>query len=139
VSELTGALKSAGVRQRRELLMRRYEHENALHDRDAAYATLAAWREEIQAAGAPRREAHVIADVTRRMAELDVERGAPERALQHVAASRAASPSRETDGVEAVALLALGRRRLARHRLEDFLADALFDVEASVGRLQSPA
>jgi len=139
VRELTEALKKAEARERRALLLRRYEHENALGERDAAYATLAAWRQEMQAAGTPRREAHMVAEVTRRMAELDVERGAPAQALQHVAASRAARPSRETDGVEAVALLALNRRRAARQRLEDFLADALFDVEASVGRLRSPA
>ena len=76
----------------------------------------------------------------RRLAELDVERGDYESALQHCAASRAARPARETHGVEAVALLGLGRRRPARHRFEDFLADALFPIEASVARvLESPA
>jgi len=49
-------------------------------------------------------------------------------------------PARETHGVEAVALLGLGRKRPARHRFEDFLADALFPIDASVARaLESSA
>jgi hypothetical protein len=139
VSELTAALGRAEGRERRALLLRRYEHETALREADAAYATLAAWREETRAAGAPRRDAHLVAEAARRMAEIDVARGAWERALQHVADSVAARPSREADGVAAVALLGLGRTRCARHRLEDFLRDALFDVEEAVQRPQSSA
>jgi tetratricopeptide (TPR) repeat protein len=140
VRELTVALDRAQPRERGGLLLRRYEHEHALRDRDAAYATLGAWQREHAAAGAPRRDAPVAAEVARRMAEIDVERGAYERALQHAADSLAQRPSREAAGVQALALLGLGRPRPARHGLEDFLADALFPIDVTVQRaLDSPA
>ena len=140
VKAVTAALERAEPGQRRALLLRRYEYENELGDHDAAYRTLQAWLEAYAAAGSPSSETPVAEAAARRLAELDVERGDYESALQHCAASRAARPARETHGVEAVALLGLGRRRPARHRFEDFLADALFPIEASVARvLESPA
>ena len=140
VNAVTAALERAEPGQRRALLLRRYEYENDLGDHDAAYRTLQAWLEAYAATGSPSSETPVAEAAARRLAELDVERGDYESALQHCAASRAARPARETHGVEAVALLGLGRRRPARHRFEDFLADALFPVEASVARvLDSPA
>ena len=137
---VTAALERAEPGERRALLLRRYEYENDLGDHDAACRTLQAWRQAHAAAGSPSSETLVAEAAARRLAELDVERGDYERALQHCAASRAARPARETHGVEAVALLGLGRRRPARHRFEDFLADALFPIDASVARvLESPA
>jgi len=137
---VTAALERAEPGERRALLLRRYEYENDLGDHDAAYRTLQAWRQAHAAAGSASSETLVAEAAARRLAELDVERGDYERALQHCAASRAARPARETHGVEALALLGLGRRRPARHRFEDFLADALFPIDASVARvLESPA
>jgi len=139
VQALTEALERADPRERRGLLLRRYEHENDLGDHDAAYRTLEAWLATHAEAGSPSAERPVAEAAARRLAEIDVEQGAYERALQHCAASRAARPSRETDGVEAVALLGLGRRRPARHRFEDFLADALFPIDVSVARVLGSA
>ena len=140
VKAVTAALERAEPGPRRALLLPRYEYENELGDHDAAYRTLQAWLEAYAAAGSPSSETLVAEAAARRLAELDVERGDYESALQYCAASRAARPARETHGVEAVALLGLGRRRPARHRFEDFLADALFPIEASVARvLESPA
>jgi hypothetical protein len=128
VRALTGALERAEPGERRGLLLRRYEYENDLGDREAAYATLAAWVAGHDAASASASERVVAEAAARRLAEIDVERGEFARALDHCAAARAARPARETAGVEAVALLGLGRRREARHRFEDFLADALFPI-----------
>jgi tetratricopeptide (TPR) repeat protein len=140
VTVITTALEDAEPRARRALLLRRYEYDNDLGDRDAAYRTLQAWLAAYRDAGASSSETPVAEAAARRLAELDVERGDYERALQHCAASRAARPARETHGVEALALLGLGRRRPARHRFEDFLADALFPIEVAVARaLESAA
>lgn len=140
VEAATAALERAEPRERRALLLRRYEYENDLADRDAAYRTLEAWLAAHAEAGSPSSETPVAEAAARRLAEIDVERGDYERALQHCAASRAVRPARETHGVEAVALLGLGRKRPARHRFEDFLADALFPIDASVARaLESSA
>ena len=135
VQAITAALERAEPRERRALLLRRYESENDRADRDAAYRTLQAWQAAHAEAGSPSSETPVAEAAARRLAEIDVERGDYERALQHCAASRTARAARETHGVEAVALLALGRRRPARHRFEDFLADALFPIECSVARV----
>jgi hypothetical protein len=134
IAALTAALERAAAGERRALLLRRYELENDLGDHDAAYATLEAWWAASAEAGTPSSERPVAEAAARRLAEIDVERGRYERALQHCADSRAARRSRETDGVEAVALLGLGRPRAARHRFEDFLADALFPLDESVMR-----
>jgi len=140
VEAVIAALERAEPRERRALLLRRYEYENDLADRDAAYRTLEAWLAAHAEAGSPSSETPVAEAAARRLAEIDVERGDYERALQHCAASRAVRPARETHGVEAVALLGLGRKRPARHRFEDFLADALFPIDASVARaLESSA
>jgi tetratricopeptide (TPR) repeat protein len=139
VDALTAALQRAAPPERRALLLRRYEYENDLGDRDAASRTLQTWLAAHEAAGAPSSDAPVAEAAARRLAELDVERGDYERALQHCAASRAARPARETNGVEALALLGLGRRRPARHRFEDFLADALFPVDLAAARLLESA
>jgi tetratricopeptide (TPR) repeat protein len=140
VASLTMAIERAQPREQRPLLLRRYEYENDLGDRDAAYATLQAWLAPSADTKASASETPIVEAATRRLAELDIERGDYERAQQHCAASRAARPARETHGVEAVALVGLGRHRSARHRFEDFIADALFPIEASVGRvLDSPA
>jgi tetratricopeptide (TPR) repeat protein len=140
VDELTAALAKVQGRDRRGLLLRRYELENDLGERDAAYGTLEAWLAAYTEAGASSGERPVAEAAARRLAEIDLERGAWERALRHCADSRAARPSRETAGVEGLALVALGRSRPARHRFEDFLADALFPVELSVARaLESSA
>jgi hypothetical protein len=137
---ITTALEQAEPRARRALLLRRYEYENDLGDRDAAYRTLEAWLTAHREAGTSSSEIPVAEAAARRLAELDVERGAYERALQHCAASAAVRLARETYGVEALALLGLGRRRAARHRFEDFLADALFPIEVAVARaLESAA
>lgn len=128
----TDAIAVAPARRQRTLLLHRYEIENDLGDGDAAYATLGAWRDAWQQAGAPDGERHVAADVLRRLAELEIERGRPVAALELCAASRAARRTRETDGVEGLARLALGHRRAARHRFEDFLADALFPLDAKI-------
>ena len=136
---LTAALPRAAPREQRALLLRRYEYENDLGDRDAAYRTLQAWLAAHEEAGAPSSDTPVAEAAARRLAELDVERGDYERALQHCAASRAARPARETNGVEALALLGLGRRRPARHRFEDFLADALFPIDVAVARVLESA
>jgi tetratricopeptide (TPR) repeat protein len=133
------ALERAAPRDRRALLLRRYEYENDLGDRDAAYRTLEAWLAAYQQDGAPASEMPVAEAAARRLAELDVERGDFERALQHCAASGAARPARETHGVEALALLGLGRRRSARHRFEEFLADALFPIEIVIARVRESA
>jgi hypothetical protein len=139
VAAVATALERAAPRDRRALLLRRYEYENDLADRDAAYRTLEAWLGAYQHDGAPASEMPVAEAAARRLAELDVERGDFERALQHCAASRAARPARETHGVEALALLGLGRRRPARHRFEEFLADALFPIEIAVTRVRESA
>jgi predicted negative regulator of RcsB-dependent stress response len=140
VKALTATLERAEPRERRALLLRRYEYENDLAEHDAASRTLEAWLAAHADARAPASETPIAEAAARRLAELDVGRGDYERALQHCAASRAARPARETHGVEAVALLALGRRRPARHRFEDFLADALFPIDAAVARaLESSA
>jgi len=140
IAALSAALERAEPRERRALLLRRYEHENDLGDRDAAYCTLETWLAAHAESKAPSGDIAIVEAATRRLAEIDIERGDYERALQHCAASRAARPARETHGVEAVALLALGRRRPARHRFEDFLADALFPIELAVARaLESSA
>src|SRR5947208_2710804 len=140
VQAVTAALERAEPRERRALLLRRYESENDLADRDAAYRTLEAWLAAHAEAGSPSSETPVAEAAARRLAEIDVDRGDYERALQHCATSRAVRPARETHGVEAVALLGLGRKRPARHRFEDFLADALFPIDASVARaLESSA
>jgi len=135
VASVTAALDRVEPRERRGLLLRRYEYENDLGDRDAAYCTLQAWLAAHTAAGAPSSETTVVEAATRRLAELDVTRGDYDRALQHCAASRAARPARETHGVEALALAGLGRWRPARHRFEDFLADALFPMDVAVARV----
>jgi hypothetical protein len=135
VAALSAALERAEPKERRGLWLRRYEHENDLGDHAAAYRTLQAWLAATAEAGVSASERPVAEAAARRLAEIDVERGDWERALQHCAESRAARPSRETHGVEAVALLGSGRRRAARHRFEDFLADALFPVEASVTKV----
>src|SRR5262249_50992165 len=111
----TVAIERAAPRERRALLLRRYEHENDLGERDAAYRTLQAWLAAHAEAKAPASETPIAEAAARRLAELDIERGNWERARQHCASSRAALPARETHGVEAVALLGLGRRREARH------------------------
>lgn len=139
VQAVTAALERANAADRRGLLLRRYEYENELGDHDAVSRTLEAWLAAHAEAGAPSSQTPVAEAAARRLAEIDVERGDYERALQHGAASRAARPSRETNGVEAVALLGLGRRRPARHRFEDFLADALFPIEVSVARVLESA
>ena len=139
VTAVATALERAAPPERRALLLRRYEYENDLGDRDAAYRTLQAWLAAYQQDGAPASEMPVAEAAARRLAELDVERGDFEQALQHCAASRAARPARETHGVEGLALLGLGRRRPARHRFEDFLADALFPIEIAVARAQNSA
>ena len=140
LAAVSAAIERAEPRERRALLLRRYEYENDLGDQDAAYLTLQAWLAAHKDAKAPASEAAIAEAVARRLAELDVERGDYERALQHCAASRAARPARETHGVEAVALLGLGRRRAARFGFEDFLANALFPIDLAVGRwLESPA
>jgi len=100
---------------------------------------LQAWLAAHAEAGSPAAQASIAEAAARRLAELDIERGDWEHALQHCAASRGARQARETDGVEALALLGLGRRRAARHRFEDFLADALFPIELAVGRLLESA
>jgi tetratricopeptide (TPR) repeat protein len=135
VTAVSAALERAEPRERRALLLRRYEYENDLADRDAAYCTLQAWLAAHTAAGAPSSERPVAEAAARRLAELDVARGDYERALQHCAASRAARPARETHGVEALALAGLGRWRPARHRFEDFLAGALFPMDVAVARV----
>jgi Tetratricopeptide repeat len=135
VASVTAALERAEPRERRGLLLRRYEYENDLGDRDAAYCTLQAWLAAHTAAGTPSSETTVAEAAARRLAELDVTRGDYDRALQHCAASRAARPARETHGVEALALAGLGRWRPARHRFEDFLADALFPIDVAVARV----
>jgi len=135
VTSLTAAIERAQPREARSLLLRRYEYENDLGDRDAAYATLQAWLAPAADAKTSASETPIVEAATRRLAELDIERGDYELALQHCAASRAARPARETHGVEAVALVGLGRQRPARHRLEDFIAGALFPIEAAVGRV----
>ena len=136
----TAAIERAAPRERRALLLRRYEYENDLGERDAAYRTLQAWLAAHAEAKAPASETPIAEAAARRLAEIDIERGDWERALQHCAVSRAARPARETHGVEALALLGLGRSREARHRLEDFLADALFPIEVAVARaLESSA
>src|SRR5262249_34871058 len=109
-----------------------YEYENDLGDRDVAYATLQAWLAPAADAKTSASETPIVEAATRRLAELDIERGDYELALQHCAASRAARPGRETHGVEAVRP---GGQRPARHRLEDFIAGALFPIEAAVGRV----
>jgi tetratricopeptide (TPR) repeat protein len=139
VTAVATVLERAAPRDRRALLLRRYEYENDLGDRDAAYRTLQAWLTAYQQDGAPASETPVAEAAARRLAELDVERGDFERALQHCAASRAARPARETNGAEALALLGLGRPRQARHRFEDFLADALFPIEIAVARVRESA
>jgi tetratricopeptide repeat protein len=139
LAAVTAALERAEPRERPALLLRRYEHENDLGDHDAAYRTLEAWLAAHAEAGRRASQAPIAEAAARRLAELDIERGDWERALQHCAASRGARPARETDGVEALALLGLGRRRAARHRFEDFLADALFPIELAVGRLLESA
>jgi tetratricopeptide (TPR) repeat protein len=140
VVSLTAAIERAEPREQRPLLLRRYEYENDLGDRDAVYATLQAWLAPYADAKAPASETPIVEAATRRLAELDIERGDYERALHHCAASRAARPARETHGVEAIALVGLGRQRPARHRFEDFVADALFPIEAAIARLlDSPA
>jgi len=138
-SAVTTALEQTDGRGRQALLLRRYEYENDAGDGDAAYRTLEAWLTAYQEAGRPSRQALVAEEAARRLAELDVERGEFERALQHCAASQAARASNETHGVQALALLGLGRRREARHRFEDFLANALFPIELAVERAGSPA
>jgi tetratricopeptide (TPR) repeat protein len=140
LAAVTAAIERAEPRERRALLLRRYEYENDLGDHDAAYLTLQAWLAAHAEGKAPVSESPIAEAAARRLAELDVERGDYERALQHCAASRAARPARETHGVEALALLGLGRRRAARHRFEDFLDDALFPVDVAASRLlESPA
>jgi tetratricopeptide (TPR) repeat protein len=139
VTAVATALERVAPRDRRALLLRRYEYENDLGDRDAASRTLQAWLAAYQQDGAPASETPVAEAAARRLAELDVERGDFARALQHCAASRAARPARETHGVEALALLGLGRRRPARHRFEDFLADALFPIDIAVARARESA
>jgi len=135
IDAVTAAIERAQPRERRGLLLRRYEYENDLGERHAAYRTLEAWLAAHAEANARASETPIAEAVARRLAELDVERNDFQRALQHCAASRAARPARETHGVEALALLGLGRRREARHRFEDFLADALFPMEVAVARL----
>jgi tetratricopeptide (TPR) repeat protein len=140
LAAVTAAIERAEARERRALLLTRYEYENDLGEHDAAYRTLQAWLVAYAEAATPTSETPIAEAVARRLAELDIERGDHERALQHCAASRSARPARETHGVEALALLGLGRRRAARHGFEDFLADALFPIELAVGRLsESPA
>jgi tetratricopeptide (TPR) repeat protein len=139
LAAVTATIERAEPRERRALMLRRYEYENDLGDHDAAYRTLQAWLAAHAEAGTPTSQTPIAEAVARRLAELDIERGDWESALQHCAASRGARPARETDGVEALALLGLGRRRAARHRFEDFLADALFPIELAVGRLLESA
>jgi thioredoxin-like negative regulator of GroEL len=139
VTAVATALERAAPGDRRALLLRRYEYENDLGDQDAASRTLQAWLAGYHQHDAPASETSVAEAAARRLAELDVARGDFERALQHCAASRAARPARETHGVEALALLGLGRRRPARHRFEDFLADALFPIDVAVARVRESA
>ena len=140
LAAVTAAIERAEPRERRALLLRRYEYENHLGEHDAAYLTLQAWLAAHGEARSPAPDTPIAEAAARRLAELDVERGDYERALQHCAASRAARPARETHGVEGLALLGLGRRRAARHRFEDFLDDALFPIDVAIGRLlESPA
>ena len=139
-SAVSRAIERSDERGRQALLLRRYEYENDCGDGDAAYRTLEAWLTAYEDAGRPSRQTLVAEAAARRLGELDVERGDFERALQHCAASRTGRASREAHGVEALALLGLGRRRPARYRFEDFLADALFPIEVAVARvLESPA
>ncbi|HEV8586120.1 MAG TPA: tetratricopeptide repeat protein [Methylomirabilota bacterium] len=135
VSALHTELEQAKAEDRPGLLLRRYEMENDLGDHAAAGRSLEAWLAAYAEADPSASERVIMAAASRRLAEFGVERGDWERALQRCAESRAGRPARETDGVEAVALLALGRRRAARHRFEDFLADALFPIEVSVTRV----
>ena len=140
LAAVTAAIERAEPRERRALLLRRYELENALGEREAAYRTLQAWLAAHAEAKAAASETPIAEAAARRLAELDVERGDWERALQHCATSRAARPARETHGVEALAFLGLGQHRTARHRFEDFLTDALFPIEVAVARaLESSA
>jgi predicted negative regulator of RcsB-dependent stress response len=126
---LDAALVDASPARRRELLLRRYEVENDGGDVVAVVRTLEAWRQAYAADGEPSRQRPVAAAVTRRLAAIAIESGRYEAALTLCAESRHSRAERETAGIEALALLALGRRRAARHKFEDFLADALFPLD----------
>jgi len=73
VEAATAALERAEPRERRALLLRRYEYENDLADRDAAYRTLEAWLAAHAEAGSPSSETPVAEAAARRLAEIDVE------------------------------------------------------------------
>lgn len=126
---LDDALAGCAPARRGTLLLQRYEVENELGDHDAVLRTLTEWRDAYTAAGAPARQRHVAAAVMRRMAAVEIERGRHADALALCAASRAVRAERETAGVEALARLALGHRRAARHAFEDFLQNALFPLD----------
>jgi tetratricopeptide (TPR) repeat protein len=127
--EVGGALAGCAPARRATLLLHRYEVENELGDHDAVLRTLTEWRDAYTAAGAPAGQRHLAAAVMRRMAAVEIERGRPAEALALCAASRVARAERETAGVEALARLALGQRRAARHAFEDFLQNALFPLD----------
>src|SRR5262249_61007577 len=103
------ALERAEPRERRAVLLRRYEYENDLGDHDTAYRTLQAWLAAHAEAGSPAAQASIAEAAARRLAELDIERGDWEHALQHCAASRGAGPAPEADGGAGVALPGLAR------------------------------
>src|SRR5262249_21544770 len=71
VVSLTATIERAQPREQRPLLLRRYEYENDLGDRDAAYATLQAWLAPYADVTAPASEMPVVEAAARRAAELD--------------------------------------------------------------------
>src|SRR5262249_2476498 len=75
LAAVTAAIDRAEPRERRALLLRRYEHENDLGEHDAAHRTLQAWLAAHAEAGTPTSEAPIAEAVARRLAELDIERG----------------------------------------------------------------